>query len=569
MQEIKDAIIKSINEIYPGIEVELTRPDKEFGDFSSNAALIIAHRLSKNPNDVALEIKNKIETNWAELIDKVEIAGPGFINIYIKDACLISEIKRICDTKDFAKIKTYKDQIIVAEYSDPNPFKVLHAGHLYTFIVGDSIANLLESAGAKVHAVNFGGDVGLHVAKAMWGILQKLDGENPEKLNEVLPENRADWIAGAYVEGSKAYKESEDCRKAIVELNKKVYAIFDEDDKTSSFAQIYWTCRSWSYDYFDDFYVRMKSRFAAQKQKGERVYYPESENVPLGLKTVKEQLAKGVYQESDGAVVFRGEPYGLHTRVFINSEGLPTYETKDVGLSVAKWRDYHFDKSIIITANDIVEYMKVVLKSIEQFEPKLALNTIHLTHGMIKMRDGVKMSSRKGNILKATDILDAAEEACHTIAEQKNDSVMLGAVKYAFLKQRIGPDVIYDSAESVSLHGNSGPYIQYAHARACSILDKVQDFPPINESNLTTYEKNLAVKIAEYPEIIEKSAKDLMPHQVCTYLFELAQVFNRFYENEKVIGSDKEPLKIRLVKAYAKVLQHGLWLLGIEAPQKM
>lgn len=391
MQEIKDIVSNAAKLAdYQEPDIEMTRPDKDFGDFSTNIALQVAKKMSKNPRQVAEEIKAKIDQQNSKLIEKVEIAGPGFINIFVSDRAVLNAILNTIDNADFANSNIYKDKVIVAEYSDPNPFKVLHAGHLYTFVVGDSIANLLESTGARVHAVNFGGDVGLHVAKAMWGILQKIDGENPEKLNEVSPEDRADWIADAYVEGSKAYKASEDYKKEIVELNKKVYAIFDNNDKTSSFAQIYWMCRNWSYDYFDAFYERVGSRFAEEKKNGERVYYPESENAPLGLQTVKEQLANGVYQESEGAVVFRGEPYGLHTRVFINSEGLPTYEAKDVGLSMAKWRDYHFDKSIIITANDIVEYMKVVLKSIEQFEPKLALNTTHITHGMVKLRGALR-----------------------------------------------------------------------------------------------------------------------------------------------------------------------------------
>lgn len=569
MQEIQKIISDIVAKIDKDIKVELTRPENQFGDFATNVALQIANKQSKNPREIAEDIKKKILSTDSELIDKVEIAGPGFINIFVSDKAVIEVIRRTIDDPAFASSNLYKDKVVVAEYSDPNPFKVLHAGHLYTFVVGDSIANLLEIAGAKVHSVNFGGDVGLHVAKAMWGILQKLDGENPAKLNEIPPESRADWIAEAYVNGSEAYEQSEDFKREIVELNKKVYAVFDNDDKTSNFAQIYWTCRQWSYDYFDAFYARMGSRFTIEEQNGERVYYPESENAPLGLQTVKEQLNKGVYEESDGAVVFRGEPYGLHTRVFINSEGLPTYEAKDVGLSMAKWRDYHFDKSIIITANDIVEYMKVVLKSIEKFEPKLALNTTHITHGMIKLRGGVKMSSRKGNILKAVDILDAAEEAAHKIAEQKDDLVMLGAVKYAFLKQRIGPDVIYDPEESVSLHGNSGPYIQYAHARACSILNKKVGFTPRFDYKLTSFEKDLGLKIAEYPEVIEKSAKELMPHHICIYLYELAQVFNRFYENEKVIGSEQELQRLTLVLAYVGVLKHGLKILGIEAPDKM
>src|SRR5262249_21676567 len=156
------------------------------------------------------------------------------------------------------------------------------------------------------------------------------------------------------IEGTRAYEENESAKAEVVALNKRIYQLHTDNDHDSSLAQIYWTCRQWSYDYFDKFYERIGTRFEK--------YYPESEVSPIGLKTVREQIGQ-VYEESDGAVIFNGEKYDLHTRVFINSEGLPTYEAKEVGVLMKKWQDYHFDQSVIITGNDIIEYMKVVLKS--------------------------------------------------------------------------------------------------------------------------------------------------------------------------------------------------------------
>ncbi|QQS19262.1 arginine--tRNA ligase [Candidatus Saccharibacteria bacterium] len=316
-----------------------------------------------------------------------------------------------------------------------------------------------------MHRVNFGGDVGLHVGKTMWAIVRNLDGENPEKLATIPEPERSEWMARCYVTGTNAYEDDETARGEIVTLNKRVYQLHNDNDHDTPFAQIYWTCRQWSYDYFDAFYAQIGSGFEK--------YYPESQTAPAGLAAVKEQLVKGVFAESDGAVIFDGEKYGLHTRVFINSEGLPTYEAKDVGLSLKKWEDYHFDKSVIITGNDIVEYMKVVLKAIEQFEPKLAERTLHMTHGNVKLAGGVKMSSRKGNFLRAVDVIDAATEASRTTTGQSQDMTVLAAIKYSFLKNRIGADIIFIPEESVAQEGNSGPYLQYAHARARSILGKI------------------------------------------------------------------------------------------------
>lgn len=536
-----------------GVEIEpdLTRPDEQFGDYATNIALRLGKQLGKNPREVAEAIK-------AELIHPsialVEIAGPGFINIKLTDEALIS----LTDTKPHQSLA---GKTVVAEYSDPNPFKVLHAGHLYTSVVGDAIAILLEQAGASVHRVNFGGDVGMHVGKTMWAIIKNLGGENLEKLKEIPETKRSEWMSEAYVQGTNAYEDDEAAKAEIIKLNKRVYQFHAEGDHNSPLAQIYWTCREWSYEYFNQFYNRIGSHFEK--------YYPESSVAELGLATVKEHIGK-VFQESDGAVIFKGEDYGLHTRVFINSEGIPTYEAKDVGLIMTKWADYHFDKSVVITGNEQAQYMSVVLKAIEQFAPQLSQTTSHLTHGMVKLQGGVKMSSRKGNILRAADVLEAAYAANKVVTGQDSQETALAAVKYAFLKSRMGGDIIYDPKESVALEGNSGPYLQYAHARARSILAKAKSNEQRAMSNdFEAGERSLLRKIGEYAEVVDKATAELMPHHICTYLYELAQNFNRFYEHNRVIDDPREALRLQLVQKYADTLKNGLSILNISAPDHM
>jgi len=548
------------------VEVVLTRPEEQFGDYATNVALQLGKPVGKNPREIAEALAVKLRETLAEQVSDVSVAGPGFLNLKLADAALIT-------AAGATPAQSLAGQIIVAEYSDPNPFKVLHAGHLYTSVVGDAIANLLEQAGAEVHRVNFGGDVGLHVGKTMWAVLRELGGENPDKLADIAEDERSEWMAKAYIAGTRAYEDDEQAQAEIVSLNKRVYELHNQNDHESPFAHIYWTCRDWSYQYFDAFYARIGSHFEK--------YYPESETAPLGLQTVREHVGD-VYQESQGAIVFDGEKYGLHTRVFINSEDLPTYEAKDVGLIMKKWADYSFDRSVVITGNDIVEYMKVVLKSIEQFKPELAQRTTHLTHGIVKLSGGTKMSSRKGNILRAVDVLEAAAAANKTLSGQDNELTVLGAVKYAFLKNRMGGDIIYDPAESVSLEGNSGPYLQYAHARAQSILRKVTAGHPdqsggtsygilklIQDDGLEAGERSLVRKLSEFSEVVDKAVAELMPHYIATYLYELAQTFNRFYEGNRVIGDKRQALRLQLVGQYASLLKNGLELLGITAPDKM
>jgi arginyl-tRNA synthetase len=556
-QQLADIITSVYGSQGEGFDFDVAyAAEAKFGDFACNAAMKLAGPLGRKPREIAESLVEPITTALRE-VERVEIAGPGFINLTFKDTA----VSKLAMSAATTKPDTYSGQTVVTEYSDPNPFKVLHVGHLYTGLVGDAITNLVAAAGGKVHPVNFGGDVGLHVGKSMWAILRDLDGEQPQQLSNIAADDRPTWMAQCYVRGTQAYETDEAVKAEIITLNKRVYELHTSNDHSSPFAQIYWTCRQWSYDYFDQFYARIGSRF-------ER-YYPESETAPLGVSTVREQLAKGVYELSDEAVVFRGESHGLHTRVFINSNGLPTYEAKDVGLIMTKWRDYHFDRSIIITGNDILEYMKVVLKSIEQFAPELVSRSLHIVHGNVKLAGGVKMSSRKGNFLGAVDVLEMVAEAGRKLGGAEDDRVTIGAIRYAFLKQRIGSDIVFVPEDSVSLEGNSGPYLQYAYARANSILRKTDQAPAGDIKTLQAGERRLARRLMEYPDVIDRAVTELMPHHIATYLYELAQDFNQFYEGNRVIGDERETVRLRLVKEYANVLRDGLKLLGIEAPEQL
>jgi len=541
--------------------VELTRPDGQFGDFASNIALQLAKPAGKNPREVAEAIAAELRVELASQLSEVTIAGPGFINMTLTDEAL-RELARQ------GVVQTLAGKKFLVEYSDPNPFKPLHAGHLYTTLIGDMIARLTSVAGAETIRLNYGGDVGLHVGKSMWAILRNFGGELPEKLADIPEAERPTWLGARYVEGNNAYEDDEAAKAEIVAVNKRVYVLHETNDHDSPFAQIYWTCREWSYGYFATLYQQL------QVVPFDR-FIPESEVTPLGLETVRQQLANGVFQKSGDAVIFNGEQAGLHTRVFINSEGLPTYEAKDVGLSLTKWRDYQFDTSVIITANEQMQYMQVVLASIAQFAPEPSKRTHHLVHGMVKLQGGAKMSSRKGNIVTALEILEAARQAGTETGANPSEDTILAAVKYAFAKNRIGSDIAYDPKESIALEGNSGPYLQYAHARARSILTKAEQSTTSGASKLDASagleadERVLLRKISEYSEVVDRAVAELMPHHICTYIYELAQTFNRFYENNLVVGDPRQAIRLALVEQYADKLKAGLGLLGISAPDRL
>ena len=554
MNEAISAIVKSLFDIQA--DVVLTRPEPQFGDYTTNVALQIAKIVGDNPRKIAEAIAERLaETGEYEV---VEVAGPGFINIRLKDMALIREMYT-------RPARPYDNQKIVFEYSCPNAFKELHTGHLYQTIYGDIVARMLLVGGANLQRTSFGGDVGLHVAKCLWGICDALGGELPEKLKEISAEplERARWISQCYVQGATAYENGKVQKEEIDALNKTVYEFHKNNDHESPLAKVYWETRQWSFDYFDAFYKLIN----VEPMR----YYSESQTAPVGMEVVKEQLEKGNLKESDGAVVFEGdESKHLHTRVFVTSQGLPTYETKDIGVIWLEKEDYNFDHRYLLTGNDQKEYMRVVFAAAETFRPELSGAMTHFTNGTVRFGDGKKMSSRLGNVSRAADVVEAVREKVGELVQDEGlrEAVTLGAIKYAFARYRLGGDINFDIDETVSLHGNSGPYLQYAHARARRILEKstTQFSVP---SSLRAEDRLLVRKLGEYYETVNVAVRSLEPHHICNYLFELAQEFNRYYENNQVIGSDYEAHRASLVALYADILKAGLEILGIHAPDKM
>lgn len=276
------------------ISPEVTRPETQFGDLSTNLALKLANRVGENPKELAKKIADKLQQRDNKHIKSVSIEDPGFINIRIKDEILYSSLSTSTTFE-----QSLKDKTVVTEYSNANPFKALHGGHLYTTLIGDAISNIFEAAGAQVKRINFGGDVGLHVAKAMWGIIDKLGGECLERLDEISESDRGEWISNCYVSGNRGYESSDKTRAEILSMNRRIYAIHKTRDKKSPMAIIYWTCRSWNYSGFKKLYEKLGVKPFDK-------YYPESATIKLGVEKVRQHTPE-VYEESDGAIIFRGE----------------------------------------------------------------------------------------------------------------------------------------------------------------------------------------------------------------------------------------------------------------------
>jgi arginyl-tRNA synthetase len=293
---------------------------------------------------------------------------------------------------------------------------------------------------------------------------------------------------------------------------------------------------------------------------------------------VEEGLIKDIFEKSDGAVVYKGEKKGLHTRVFFTSKGTPTYETKELGLNKDKFEKEELDHSIIITATEQSGYFEVVLAAMAEVLPAIAAKTRHVSHGFMQLVGG-KMSSREGNVISGESLIEEmrakafakmegrtfeSEEAKEGVA----DMVAVAAIKYSILKQSSGKNIIFDPEQSLSFEGDSGPYLQYSYVRAESLLKKAES-GNLKAENPPPEVSSLERLLPRFPEVVERAGKEYEPHYITTYLTELASAFNSWYAEGRIIGSEHEPYKLALTKAFALSMKNGLRVLGIRVPEAM
>ncbi|MBX4198781.1 arginine--tRNA ligase [Candidatus Parcubacteria bacterium] len=524
MQEkLYKLIEKALNELgASGTKFSVEHPTRvEFGDYSTNAGIT-----SKKSQDLA----EWLESHKPEEVDRVEQRA-GFINFYLSSQFFAGNIKGIIKRGgDFGRNESLKGEKVMVEYTDANPFKELHIGHLMSNAIGEAVARVTEWSGAEVKRANYQGDVGLHVAKAIWGMMKQV--ENP------------------YAAGAKAYTEDEQAKQEIEDLNKKIY-----EHKDLELNALYESGKKDSLDKFEQIYKKLGTKFDR--------YFFESETAPIGKQIVEDNMGK-IFDESEGAVVFHAEKFNpqLHTRVFINSQGLPTYEAKELGLTKQKFETEDLDQSIVITANEQTDYFRVVLEAVNQINPRWRNKMMHLAHGVLRLPSG-KMSSRTGEVISAESLINEVK------GKTKDDeAVAVGAIKYMILRSNVGGDIIFDVDKSVSTEGDSGVYLQYAHARANSVLEKADKK---GDAGALQGEVRMVERLLyRFPEIVLRSQREYAPHFITTYLTELASSFNNFYAHEQVISDDAEsPYRLAIVEAFKIVMKNGLTVLGMPAPEKM
>jgi arginyl-tRNA synthetase len=580
--QLLEKISKDEFQIYPKkINIEYYKGEN-FGHYSTSVSFEIARNIGKSPSDVAdIFIEKIISLKNHDLRFEKILNINGFLNFYLSNEDLLSYLQNLHNTNQLGKGAAFNQKKVIVEYTDPNPFKQFHMGHFMTNALGESIFRLISSQGADTVNVCYSGDVGIHVAKSIYGVLKKIE-DKEYSLEEFLNFNNSktiEQLGASYVRGSELY-ESEEHKILIQELNTQIFSISQKLAheqgvdisnkyvsknlfKTEEIEKIYDKGRLESIKYFNSIYYKLGSNF--------KELFFESVTGEFGSKFVKESP---IFEESEGAVIWNGKKHNRNVQVLITSRGIPTYSAKEIGLNLIKKNKYNPDISIICTAREQEFYFKDLIEIFNQLG--FTQETLHIAHGELRNVNG-KMSSRTGDIITLDQILEQIKREIlinfsskkdQKFLESISEEIAIASLKYLILKNSVGTNIIYDPRTVSDLSGNTGSYLLYSYARASSVLKKsgVFEFNELTTSKeIQDIEKDLLVKAFMFNEVVSKAAVEYSPVILATYLYELAKTFNHFYNEVKILESDVETKKFRLFVTYTtkEILNKGLRLLGI------
>ncbi len=553
----KKRIEQAIQELFGiTLEVQVDRTkDLSHGDYATSAALVLAKQLDKSALEIATILATHLDKTKESFVGSVAVAGAGFINFTISRAHQVDGIREAANVSTYGHTNVYTGKKILVEHSSPNLFKPFHIGHLMNNTIGEAITRLAKVSGAQVSTVSFPSDISLGVAKAIFILLEKYGAD-------FVPTDVA-VLGDAYVEGTKQYENDESIQPRIKEIADNLYA-----GKESPELRLFNACKTFNINYFETIVAKLGSHFDA--------YIYESEAGVDGAKIVKENTPN-VFTESEGAIVYipNENDKHLNTAVFINSQGNPTYEAKDIGLLDLKFKKYNPDLSIFVTDYQQVPHFGVVLDAARKIQSVWADNSRHIYHGRMTFK-GQKMSSRLGGVPLATEVLNTVigevNEKNSDITPEAAEQIGIAAIKFAILRAAAGKNIDFDPDTSLSFEGDSGPYLQYTAVRAQSLLSKGAEVGITSDATTPTFGTELLERIiARFPEVITLAQREWAPHHVVGYLLDLAQAFNSWYGQGKIIDEDKSASAYRLavVQAVRQTLVNGLDVLGIEVPEKM
>ena len=539
---------------------------KEFGDFQTNFAMVSSKLIGKNPREIASTLVDNFKEN--DIIEKLEIAGPGFINIYLKNNFLNEELKKVENEKyDFSFLNT--DKTIIIDYSSPNIAKRMHIGHLRSTIIGDSIKRTLQFLGFHTLADNHIGDWGTQFGKLIVAYKNWLNKKSYE-------EDPIGELERIYVQFSDEAKKNPALEDEAREELKKLQLGDEENQKLwKEFIDI-------SLKEYNKIYDRLGVNFD--------YYYGESfynDMMPAVLEELKE---KGIAREDQGALVVFFENDKLPPAIVQKKDGSFLYTTSDLATMKFRKDELNVDEAVYLTDDRQQNHFKQVFEIGEMLGEPYNYKKTHVVFGIMRFGDGMIFSSRSGNIIRLVDLLDEAKTQVKKVIDEKNPNIPeeekekiaeivgSGAIKYFDLSQNRTSDITFTWDKVLSFEGNTGPYLQYTYVRIMSIFRKLKEEninvenKDIILENMNGVDRELAVELLRFPQTVVKSYESYRPNIIADYLFDIAKLFNNFYNSNSILKEENKKImdaRILLAEKTAFILKEGLGLLGINTVDRM
>ena len=601
--EIVKATLKVVKELY-GQDVYRTavQLQKTRADFEGNLTLVVFPFLKiskKKPEDTAQEIGERLikETAVVASFNVVK----GFLNLVVSQSAWISLLNDINKDAHFGYKKAGEDsQLVMIEYSSPNTNKPLHLGHVRNNLLGWSLSRIMEANGYRVVKTNIVNDRGIHICKSMLAWQKWGNGETPETSGK-----KGDHLIGDYyvlfdkhyreeisllkpkfIEQGLPEKEAEEKAKQEAPLIKEAHDMLVKWEQNDPEVRALWEkMNSWVYAGFDETYKALGVGF-------DKIYY-ESQTYLRGKAKVEEGLEKGLFERhEDNSVWADLTDEGLDKKLLLRSDGTSVYMTQDIGTAEMRFNDYPIDKMIYVVGNEQNYHFQVLSILLDRLGYKWGKELVHFSYGMVELPNG-KMKSREGTVVDADDLIDVmtddarrtADEAGKNadLTEQEKQSIArivgMGALKYFILKVDARKNMLFNPEESIDFNGNTGPFIQYTHARIKSIMRKaeamginINGIATRNDAVLNEKEIELVQKMNSFATAVEQAGKDYSPSGIANYCYELTKEFNQWYHDFSVLNADNEQTRITrlvLAKNVAKIIKNGMALLGIEVPERM
>ena len=556
-----------------GSKIEVPSSDS-LGDYAF-PCFALSKLMKKNPAVIAEEIASRINgilmaDKGEKLVESAQAAGP-YINFFVDKASLAGAVMEAVgrERQNYGSAGKANKTIMV-EYFHANTHKAVHIGHVRNICLGESVCRILEFSGNKVIRVNYQGDIGPHVAKCLWGMLNLKD-----KIGEIPSENRLRWLGNVYMQSNAAVEGNEQFESEVKQLLLKIY----EGDKELS--KLWKETREWCLDEFNGMYKDFGVKY--------NEFYFESEAEFPAREISRQLLKEGIAKESDGAIIMDLKPYQLGVFILLTKDGTALYSSKDIALARKKMLKYNLDRSVHVVGREQELHFKQLFKTLELMggkEKEFAAKSHHMIYGLVMLPTG-KMSSRAGSVVFYDDLRNellglAVAEVKRRHADWNDSQTGLAAGKIAFAALKFGMinrdnerEMVFDWEQALKMEGETGPYVQYAYARICSLFRKHGKAAPRKAGCAHLAANAVEVKvikfIQQFPQIVAEAAAQLKPAILSRYLLDLSQAFSNFYNDCPILNAEEKVKNARLVlcQSVRQVLENGLKLLAIDVLEEM